>query len=355
MTYVFLTAVCASLVVSAFCSLTEAALYSVPFAYVKHKAESGSRAARLLLLFKKDVSRPIAGILIFNTIANTAGAAISGWAAAKLFGEQWLVAFSVVFTLLILYCSEILPKLIGVVHCKQVSLLVAWPLSLLLAVAAPLIWLTDRVVRRLKKGQQQPAVSPQEFLSLAALGTQEGALDHFEGSVIMNVVGLDQTLVKEILTPRVVVFRKRQDMTLQEAQAEIGNWNFSRVPLYAESDPELLNGYVTQRDIYRELLQAGHGKTLKDLARPLKTVPELMRADKLLLQMFEEREQICAVVDERGGLAGIVTLEDMIEEVVGREIVDEYDTVSDLRSFAKILRFTKHRRAPSKSGGGGPA
>ena len=344
MAYIFVLVVLVSVVVSAICSLTEASLYAVPFAFVKHKAELGSRSAAILLRFKKDMARPIAGILIFNTAAATAGAAISGWAAGELFGEGAVFVFTVAFTLAVLYLGEILPKLIGVVYCKPVSLVAVWPLTALVWVALPFIWITDKIAGRLKKGPQQPALSQQEFLSLAALGTQEGALDHFEGSVIMNVVGLDKTLVREVLTPRVVVFRCREDVQLKDLQSEICSWNFSRVPLYPEHDPDLLTGYVMQRDVFREIIRGGGEKTLKELARPLKTVPELMRADKLLLQMFEDREHICAVVDERGGLAGIVTLEDIIEEIVGREIVDEYDTISDLRSFAKVLRFTKQRK-----------
>jgi len=118
-------------------------------------------------------------------------------------------------------------------------------------------------------------------------------------------------------------------------------WNHSRVPLFKKREPDFLTGYVIQRDIYRELLAGNEGGKLVDLSRPLQAVPELMRVDKLLLKMFEEREHICAVVDEHGSLAGIITLEDIIEEVVGREIVDEYDAVSDLRTFAKILRTRK--------------
>ncbi len=343
MVYLFIVAVAVSMLVSATCSLTEAALYAVPFPFVKHRAESGSRSARVLLRFKKDVSKPITAILIFNTVANTGGAAIAGWAAASAFGEEWLAVFSVAFTLAILYCSEIFPKLVGVLYCKQVSLAMALPLSAAITLIYPVIWLTEKVTTRVKRGSGQPALSQQEFLSLAALGTQEGSLDHFEGSVIANVIGLDQTLVRDVLTPRVVVFRLREDALLRDVAGEIGNWNFSRVPLYHEDEPDFLSAYVTQRDIYRELIKGAGDKTVKEISRPLKTVPELMRADKLLLQMFEEREHICAVVDEHGGLAGIITLEDIIEEIVGREIVDEYDAVSDLRTFAKILWFTKHK------------
>ena len=187
-------------------------------------------------------------------------------------------------------------------------------------------------------------MSHQEILSMAAIGKEEGALDDLEGSVISNVISLDEELVKDLLTPRVVVFRLDKDTKLSEVAADIGEWNFSRVPLFSKKEPDHLTAYVNQRDIYRELLAGNVDETLEDLARPLKTVPELMRADKLLLTMFEEKEHICAVVDEHGGLAGIITLEDIIEEIVGIEIVDEYDSVSDLRTFAKLQKFIKQKR-----------
>ena len=149
------------------------------------------------------------------------------------------------------------------------------------------------------------------------------------------------------MTPRVVVFRKERGRLLSELREEIIEWSFSRVPLYNENKPDDLPSYVLQRDIYRELLSTNQKGVdqkepcLKDLERPLETVPTLLRVDKLLLRMFTNREHVCAVVDEHGGLAGIVTLEDIIEEIVGREIVDEYDTVSDLRTYAKIANLIR--------------
>ncbi|MCB0310777.1 MAG: CBS domain-containing protein, partial [Bdellovibrionales bacterium] len=134
-----------------------------------------------------------------------------------------------------------------------------------------------------------------------------------------------------------------EDQKLGEIEDQLKNWQFSRVPLYSEDDPDTLHGYITQRDVYRALLAGERDVVLKKLARPLETVPELLPADKLLLKMFEKKEHICAVADEHGALAGIITLEDVLEELVGKEIVDEYDSVSDLRSFAKILRITKKR------------
>lgn len=327
-----------------FCSFAEAALYAVPYAYVKHVAEEGSRSGKILLRFKEDMGKPIAAILILNTLANTFGASIVGAVAADVFGENGLIVFAVLFSMAILYLGEITPKIAGVAYSKQVAKLVAFPLSVLIVVFSPLIWLSKGIDRRLAPEEDEPSVSHEEVLSMAAIGREEGALDHFEGSVITNVIGLDKLLVRDVLTPRVVVFRLSEDTKIGELEADIFNWTYSRVPLYAENDPDHLNAYITQRDVFRELLRGHKEITLKQMARSLPTIPELMRVDELLLRMFEQKEHICAVVDEHGSLAGIITLEDIIEEIVGREIVDEYDTISDLRTFAKVLRMAKSRK-----------
>ena len=346
---VLIISVVSSIAISACCSLMEAALYAVPKGFIRHKVEAGSKAAALLMNLKEDVGKPIAAILILNTVANTAGASVAGWAVASIFGSNVLAVFSIIFTLCILYCSEITPKLIGVVYCKQVSMLVARPLKVIVVLLYPLIYVSESISRLVRKNESEQTLTPEEIRSIAIVGTEEGALDHFEGSVIANVIGLDETLVKDVLTPRVVVFRLNQDTIVESLEKDILNWSYSRVPIYSDDDPDHLIGYITQRDAFSALLQGNKLATLKDLSRPLNTVPELMRVDKLLLQMFSKREHICAVVDEHGGLAGIITLEDIIEEIVGREIVDEYDSVSDLRTFAKLMSFTKSRRRRVKT------
>lgn len=344
MVTILILSVAASILISACCSLMEAALYAVPKAYIRNSEEAGSKAAAILLALKDDISKPIAAILILNTIANTAGAAVSGWAVAEVFGSEALVLFSACFTLVILYCSEIIPKFIGVEYSRPVSLIIAYPLRFLVIVLTPLIIVSQLIARVLGRKDDEQTLTPDEIRAMATVGTEEGVLDHFEGSVIANVIGLDETFVKDVLTPRVVVFRLDEKMCTGELESDIQTWNFSRVPLFKEEDPDHLNGYVTQRDIYAALLSGARDTPLRELARPLKVIPELMRVDKLLLEMFAEREHICAVVDEHGGLAGIITLEDVIEEIVGREIVDEYDSVSDLRTFAKLLSYTKSRK-----------
>lgn len=322
----------------------EAALYAVPLSHVRVLAETGSKSGIILLRFKNDMGTPIAAILILNTIANTGGASIAGWAGAALFSEGVLILFSCCFVLAILYLSEIVPKIIGVSYSKVVATAVATPLYYLIKLLGPLVAFSRVISRKIEGVDDEPSVSHEELLSLTALGTEEGAIDHFEGSVISNVIGLDQVCVRDILTPRVVVFRLPAATPIGELKDDIAEWSFSRVPIYSEDDPDHLSGYVNQRDIFRALLRGEDSKALEDLSRPLKAVPELIRADKLLLQFFEDKDHICTVVDEHGGLAGIITLEDIIEEIVGQEIVDEYDAVSDMRTLARIMRVIRGRK-----------
>lgn len=335
-------AVVCALVTTFFCALTEAALYSVPYAFVKHLADQGSRSGKVLLGFKEEMSNPITAILVLNTIGAVLGSALVGAFAGEVFGGIWLGLFGVIFALTTLYFAEIAPKILGVTFCKPVSVASAIPLSLIIFSFSPLIWVT-KLINRALSSDQDTSVTEEEVLSLAAIGTEEGTLDSFEGSVISNVIELDKLLVRDILTPRVVVFRLSEETKIQSLRDELPNWSYTRVPLHVEGDSDNLHGYVIQRDVYREIVAAAGKDVLKEIARPLVIVPEVMRADQLLLQMFAKKEHICGVVDEHGSFVGVITLEDIIEEIIGQEIVDEYDKVSDMRSLARVLRMAKAR------------
>ncbi|MCB0343627.1 MAG: HlyC/CorC family transporter [Bdellovibrionales bacterium] len=336
-------AVGVALFISATCSLMEAALFAVPLPHVRHLADSGSRAGQTLLRFKNEIGKPIGAILILNTISHTVGAAVSGAAAAALFGESGVWIFSVVFTLLILYLSEIIPKQIGVTYSRQVAPMIALPLAFLIKIIYPLVVITEQVSRRFGESDE-PLVSEEEVLSLTAMGKEEGVLDALEGTVIENIIGLENSMAKDVLTPRVVVFRLDENLQLRDIAPELEKLNFSRIPLYDPKDPDTVTHFILQRDIYRALLRGEETKMLKEVARPMRAVPEFISLDQLLEEMFESHEQICTVVDEHGGFAGIVTLEDVLEEVVGVEIVDEYDTIEDMRAHAQKLARRRRRR-----------
>ena len=210
--------------VSFFCSLLEAALYAVPIPHIKHLAEEGRRSGKILERMKRDIGRPIAAILILNTIANTAGAAIAGAQAGQLWGERGLLMFSVAFTLLVLFLSEIIPKILGVLYCRQVAQALAVPLTVLINILRPLIWFTQFVSRALKGEHKRPLISEEEVLSIAAIGQEEGTLDQFEGSVITNVIGLDRTLVRDVLTPRVSVEKMAENTRLSDIREDLNDW-----------------------------------------------------------------------------------------------------------------------------------
>ncbi len=343
LTLVVITAV--SLSLSFFCSIMEAALLTVPYAHVKHVADQGSRAGKKLLEFKEDIRSPIAAILLLNTVSHTIGSAVGGALVAEMFHtDSAVLAFSVIFTLALLYLAEIPPKELGVVYCRTLSVWMTYPLAFFIKLFWPLIKLSEALARFVAGDDEEPSVSLAEVLSVAAIGSEEGVLDRLEGSVIKNIIGLDRKLVKDILTPRVVVFRLEENTLVADVEEDILTWNHTRIPLYPEDEPDRIERYVLQRDVFRALVRKQNEMPLKDLARPLTTISSLMRADQLLLQMFEKREHICAVVDEHGGFAGIVTLEDVIEEIVGREIVDESDLVSDLRSYARSMYARKTKK-----------
>ena len=334
---VFIVAVMFSIGASAFCSLMEAALYAVPLPHVKHLSNQGSKTGNILFELKSNIGKPIAAILILNTIANSGGAAVAGACASSLWGETGVLVFSIFFTLGILYISEIIPKQLGVSHSKLLATYMAYPLSFLVKAFYPLILVSEKVSGYMNRGEAAPSVSQEEVMSMAEIGTEEGVLDDLEGSVIKNVVGMDQQYVREILTPRVVVFRLEEEKTLEEIESDVETWNYSRVPIFPKDSPDNIGSYVTQRDVLRELLKGDKKQRLSDIARPLSAIPELMRVDQLLLKMVATGTHFFAVVDEHGGFDGVVTMEDVFETMLGREIVDEYDHISDLRYYAKVI------------------
>ncbi len=332
-----------SLALSFLCSMMEAALLTVPYHHVKHLADSGSKRAQKLLLYKDDIRQPIAAILLLNTISHTVGAAVGGGLVAQSFTQDYVVIFSIIFTLLLLYIAEIPPKELGVVYCRTLSLVFTPFLSFLIKVFYPFIVISEQLAKFVGHDSEEPSISIAEVLSLATIGSEEGVLDRLEGSVIKNIIGLDRRLVKDILTPRVVVFRLADDTKIGSIKEAILSWNHSRVPIFPQEEPDRVERYVLQKDVFRAIVRDQMDLTLKDISRPLTTVSDLIRADKLLLEIFEKREHICSVVDEHGGFAGIVTLEDIIEEIVGREILDESDLISDLRSYARSISNKRKR------------
>lgn len=331
MFFLLLLVVTLSLLISFLCSLMEAALLSIPISQAQSMADRRVWGGRLILSFKENIGSPISSILILNTISHTVGATVSGALVDKIYGDKSLMWFSIVFTLLILYLSEIIPKQIGVVFYKRVLQWAAYPLLWLGRIFYPLILTTHWVSNSIKSVSREPSVSIHEILAMAKIGGKEGILDSLESKVIRNIILLDRKTVSQIFTPRNVVFTAPEHTQIKDIQDNIQEWHYARIPLCSTSNCDNLSGYVHQRDVSKYLLSGKLDLKLSDLKRPLKTIHESTPLDTIFVQMLQSREQICAVTDEQGSFVGIITLEDVIEEIVGEEIVDEYDPVADLR------------------------
>jgi CBS domain containing-hemolysin-like protein len=321
---------------SAMCSLFEAVLYSVPVGYVETQART-RRSGRILSRLRADVDRPISAILSLNTIANTGGAAVAGAAAADVFGHRGLPYFSVAFTLVILFLSEIVPKTMGVVYSRPLAHWVALPLAGLVVIFTPFIWVSRLITRAITKGADRAAISDDELIVMARLGLQSGTIDPDEMAVIQNILHLERRTVADVMTPRTVMTALPADMTAADARRDPGVLAHGRLPVYGRSPDDVI-GLVHRRDILVATTHDPDKLTMEDVMKPVHFVSETARLDQILRTFLDRRQHLFVVVDSHGGVAGVITLEDVLEEILGKEIVDEFDREVDLREVARERR-----------------
>ena len=325
------------LVTSAICSLFEAVLYSIPGTFVEQLEQSGRPAGRILKQMKEQVDRPITAILSLNTISNTGGGALAGALAAGALGGGNVIYFSIVFTLAILLFAEVVPKTIGVVYARQLAPIIARPMYLLVGAFRPLIGLVQIVTKLIRKGQKEHPVSDADLLTLVVSGLRSGTLNQDEARVIENVLSMDTRTVKQVMTPRPVVFTLSARTSAREAVSEDAIEKYSRIPVFGK-DPDDLVGVVRTVDILTALANDRFDVKMEQITRPIHFVIDSTPLDDLLRTFLKRRQHLVAVIDEFGGISGIVTLEDVLEELIGREIVDESDQVTDLRAYAQRRR-----------------
>ncbi len=326
--------------VSFFCSLLESVLLSVTPSYVAELRERGVRRAEALDQLKAHIDRPLAAILGLNTVANTVGAAGVGAQAQALWGSETLAVASGVLTLLILTFSEIVPKTLGAMYWPRLAPWAAGVLRWLVPMLLPFAWLAHgigAVLARLRGTRERTAsgVSREEILALAALGGRQGVMDEQEVGMLRNLlVAMRAKRVGDIMTPQTVLYALPADATVGEVHEEVADRPFSRIPLW-ESGGERLVGYVLKDDVLEEAAADRFGVALRSLKQPLSMVPESLPVARLLRRFLAQRAPLAVVVDEYGNIAGIVTMEDVIEELFGREILDEADEQRDLRGEAE--------------------
>ncbi len=315
-------AVAFSLVASFFCSISEASLLSVGHAQVQ--ALGASRSGRILQRFKREIDAPIAAILILNTCANTIGAAFAGVSYQKAYGDQSLWVFSLAFTIAILFFSEIIPKTLGVAFAGRVVVPLAYAIQLLIYALLPFIYLTHGV-SRLLKGKHQPKItSIDEIRLLASLGQAEGAVTARAAEIIEGAATLRELTAYDVMVPRTGVKFLSGERSLEDNLRLVENSGHSRFPYSPDGDLDHCKGIVLAKELLFSLRRNAGAPDYEDLSRPASFVPGAVRLERLLRIFQDERRHMAIVVDEYGGTQGIVTLEDVLEELVG-EIIDESD------------------------------
>jgi CBS domain containing-hemolysin-like protein len=333
---IFLT-VFACLFFSAFCSVTEASFYSVPLSTVESLQQKKKFTAKYLTHVKDNIDRYIASVLVVNTIANTIGASLATALAVRRLPESGQVALPIALTILILLFGEITPKTLGVRQAKVMAPIVAVPFYYITKVLSctGIIWLCLTLTKHwTHNNEETKEVSVEDINSLVSLGLREEVIDKQQASVIKNILALKSITARKVMTPRHVVFSLPADKTIGETLEDRGNWPFSRIPLHGEKKDEWI-GIVLRRDAYNYLAEGRRDIKLRQLMRPLQLIPDSLTLDRLLLRFLKQRGHMVAVVDEFGAIAGIVSLEDVLEEILGREIVDEYDESINLQETAR--------------------
>lgn len=324
-----------AILVSALCSIIEAVLYSVPASRIEILAKSGKPSGRLLKGLKNNIAQPISAILTLNTIANTMGAAIAGGYAAAVFGDTYLSLFSALFTFTILILSGILPKALGVVYSKEIAPWIAVPLYGLVKILSPIVWVIKHTTMVIPGYDKKTEISAEEIHAMTVLSRKSGVIDTQQEGIIKNIIDLKRKTVREAMTPRTVTFTLDKNLSVAEAQLMKDQWNrHSRVPVY-DDNPDNIVGIVLRKDVWLCVAEGEERRTLASLMKPVHFVPETAQLNTILLEFFERRQHLFCVVDEYGGMTGVISLEDIIEEIVGQEIIDETDPTQSMREIAR--------------------
>lgn len=332
--------------ISFLCSILEAVLLSSTPSYIETLRSEKPRSGAVVERVKQDLDQSLAAILILNTFAHTMGAFGVGAQALKLFGAQWETLIAVLLTLVILYFSEIIPKTLGATFWRGLLIPAAFTILWLVKLVYPLVWIATRLTRLFGR-KAEAEVTREEIIAMASLGKQGGALAAREDEYLSNVLSLREITTEEVLTPRTVVHMLDQAMSVSDALDDPNTRQFSRMPIFDKSSDDIV-GKVLRHDLFMAERSGQGVEPVKNFAKPILRVSEKLPVQQLLDYMLKNHVHLCLVEDEFGQTSGIVTLEDAIETLLGREIIDESDTVEDMQELArdkyrKRLRDNKNK------------
>ena len=322
--------------VSFLCSVLEAVLLSTPMSFITAKEQEGRKSASVFKELKNNVDRPVGAILSLNTIAHTIGSAGVGAEVTRIWGDQWFGIASVILTLLILIFSEIIPKTIGASYWRSLAMPSASVIKVLIYITYPFVILSELITKLFSSKEQKNnavTVSREEVSAMVDMGTDEGVFKESESRIIKSCLRLSNVKAKEIMTPKIVLEMADESMTLKEFY-DASDWRFSRIPVYND-DKDNVTGYVLKDIVLEELSEDQFDIKLSEMKRHILSFSEDESVFTIWEKMLGTREHISIIVDEFGGLRGVVTMEDVIETMIGVEIVDEQDTTTDMQELAR--------------------
>ncbi len=322
-----------SISLSALCSVLEATLLSTPLSFITGLEEQGVKGAARLKRLKQNSDRPISAILCLNTIANTVGASIVGSLVYEVYGNALVGIFSTIFTLCILVFSEIIPKTVGSNYWRSLALPASVIINAMIFISFPLVWIIERLQKLISANANQVSVSREDISAMVSVATEEEEIEKDEKKMIQNILKLDEVTAHEIMTPSVVVEMAPSTMTIKEFYDSENT--HSRILVYDEEQDEYVLGYVLRQEVLEKMAEDKFNSTLNDIIRPILTFGEDDTVADIWEKLLEKKEHVSAILDEYGSLRGIVTMEDVIETMLGQEIVDEKDEVVDMQEYAK--------------------
>ena len=319
--------------VSFLCSLLESIILSITHSHVAVLAKTGSKSSRLLENMKENINKPLAAILTVNTVANVVGAAGVGAQAMKLFGSEWVAILSGLLTLCILIFSEIIPKTLGTVYWRPLAGPAVYMIRGLIYLTYPFVFLSNYFSKIFTSANHQQKVSRQEVVAMAEMGEDEGSIREKESDIIENLLNLNDVVAEDVMTPRSVVFALQKDSTVGDVVEEHTPIAFSRIPIFDKDMDDIL-GFIHRYDLVNKQAEDQFHIKMKDILEPIHTVKQEDSIASILDEFVRRRQQIFMVIDEFGTTTGLITLEDAIETLLGVEIVDEHDSVVDMRKLA---------------------
>lgn len=322
-----------SILISALCSTLEATLLSTPLSYITGLEDQNVKGASRLKRLKQNPDRPISAILCLNTIANTVGASIVGSLVYEVYGDAIVGIFSTVFTFAILIFSEIIPKTIGTSYWRSLAIPASVIINAMIFITFPLVWILERMQKLISSKSSQVSVSREDISAMVSVATEEEVIEKEEKKMIQNLLKLDEVTAHEIMTPSVVVEMVPGSMTIREFYDSENT--HSRILVYDEENDEYVVGYVLRSEVLEKMAEDKFTSPLNDVIRPILTFEEEDSVADIWEKLLEKKEHISAILDEYGSLRGIVTMEDVIETMLGQEIVDEKDEVVDMQEYAK--------------------